>query len=153
MFYPLPTMDEIRDRLADKPAKYYSLLDCRSGFHQVFLTHNSREKAAFCTSDAGNWQPERLFFGLQGAPATYQMLMMRVLQGMQDYSLVYVDDCCIFSPDWFSHLSHLQSVFDRLREHNLRVHPKKCFSAPPKFGILATSFPRTAYSLTRKSCN
>ena len=136
LFYPLPTMDEIRDRLADKPAKFYTLLDCRSGYHQVFLTQSSREKAAFCTSDAGNWQPKRLFFGLQGAPATYQMLMMRVLQGMQDYSLVYVDDCCIFSPDWSTHLTHLQSVFDRLRQHNLRLHPKKCFFALPQIRYL-----------------
>jgi len=36
MFYPLPTMDEIQDRLADKAAKLCSLLDCHSGFHQVF---------------------------------------------------------------------------------------------------------------------
>ena len=137
-------MDEIRDRLARKPAKFYSLLDCRSGYHRVFLTQSSQDKAAFFTNDAGNWQPKRLFFGLQGFPATYQMLMMRVLQGMQDYSLAYVDDCWIFSPDWTTYLRHLQSVFDRLRQHNLRLlrqhnlrlYPKKSFCALPQIRYL-----------------
>ena len=94
----------------------------------------------FRISDAGNWQPKRLFFGLQGAPATYPMLMMRVLQGIQDYSLVNVDDCCIFSPDWTTNIydtfANLQSVFDCLRHHNLRLHPKKWFFAPPQIRYL-----------------
>jgi len=65
-----------------------------------------------------------VFFGLQGAPATFQMLMMTVLAGLLEYSLVYVDDVCVFSSDWQTHLKHLQTVFDRLRQHNLRLHPK-----------------------------
>ena len=129
MHYPLPTMDEIRDILANKPARYYSLVDLKAGYHQCMMTEESQEKAAFCTSDSGNWAPKRLFFGLQGSPATFQMLMMKVLAGLQEYSMVYVDDVCIFSPDWYTHLQHLQSVFDRIRQHNLRLHPKKCFFA------------------------
>ena len=131
-FFPLPTLDEMRDTFAARPAKYYSLCDLRSGYHQCFLDDESKEKAAFCTSDSGNWAPKRMFFGLQGAPATFQALMMKVLSGLQEYSLVYVDDCCIFSPDWQSHLKHLQTVFDRFRQHNLRLHPKKCFFAVPQ---------------------
>jgi len=82
--------------------------------------------------DSGNWAPKRMFFGLQGAPATFQALMMKVLSGLQEYSLVYVDNRCIFLPDWQTHLKHLQTVFDRFREHNLRLHPKKCFFAVPQ---------------------
>ena len=64
------------------------------------------------------------------------MLMMRVLQGMQDHLLIYVDDCCIFSSDWSSHITHLQFVFERFREHNLRLHFKKCFFALPQIRYL-----------------
>ena len=105
MFFPLPTMDEIRDILADKTPKWYSLCDLKSGYHQCQLTEDSQEKAAFCTSDSGNWAPKRMFFGLQGAPATFQMMMMKVLTGLQEYSLVYVDDVCVFSSDWQTHLN------------------------------------------------
>ena len=48
-------MDEIRDILADKTPKWYSLLDLKSGYHQCQLTEDSQEKAAFCTSNSGNW--------------------------------------------------------------------------------------------------
>ena len=117
LFFPLPTMDEIRDILADKPPAYCSLLDLRSGYWQCPMTEESQEKAAFCTSDSGNWAPKRLFFGLQGAPANFQMLKMKVLAGLHEYLLVYVDDVCVFSPDWYTHLQHLQTVFDRIIQH------------------------------------
>jgi len=126
MFFPLPTLDEIRDVLADKHPTVFTCCDLRSGFHQCLLTEESQDKAAFCTSECGNWAPKRMQFGLQGSPATFQLLMVKVLSGLNEFSLAYVDDICIFSRDWSSHLEHLQTVFDRLRQHSLRLHPKKC---------------------------
>ena len=70
--------------------------------------------------------PKRMQFGLQGAPANFQLLMVKVLSGLNEFSLAYVDDICVFSRGWPSHLEHLQTVFDRLRQHSLRLHPKKC---------------------------
>jgi len=48
---------------------------------------------------------------------------MTVLAGLQSMSLVYVDDICVFSPDWDAHMTHLRTVMDRFRQHNLRFHP------------------------------
>ena len=36
-------------------------------------------------------------FGLQGAPATFQRLMDKVLTGLESYAAVYIDDLVIHS--------------------------------------------------------
>ena len=45
-------------------------------------------------------------FGLQGAPATSQHLMDRVIQGQEEFAGVYLDDLVIFSKTWGEPVSH-----------------------------------------------
>ena len=62
-------------------------------------------------------------FALQGAPATFQRLMDGVIPGLGEYS---ADDLIVFSHSWTEHLSHLRSVFERLRAAGLTAKAKKC---------------------------
>lgn len=53
--------------------------------------------------------------------------MAQVLRGINfKFTLVYVDDILIHSPNFEQHLKHLHFVSDRLREANLKLQPKKC---------------------------
>ena len=47
--------------------------------------------------------------------------MNRVLNGLGDFSTAYLDDILIYSETLEEHLSHMQEVFNRLREHGLRL--------------------------------
>ena len=49
-------------------------------------------------------------FGLQGAPATFQRLMDRMLRGMESFAAAYLDDVVIFSETWEEHLRHVEEV-------------------------------------------
>uniref|UniRef100_A0A669DMH2 Gypsy retrotransposon integrase-like protein 1 n=1 Tax=Oreochromis niloticus TaxID=8128 RepID=A0A669DMH2_ORENI len=40
--------------------------------------------------------------------------------------LVYLDDIIIYSPEFSSHLQHLDEVFQRLWRHGLKLQPNKC---------------------------
>ena len=64
-------------------------------------------------------------FGLQGAPATFQRLMDRVLRGLDEFAADYLDDVVVFSSTWEEHLEHLQKVMQRLRDAGLTVKLKK----------------------------
>lgn len=59
-------------------------------------------------------------FGLLGAPATFQRPMDRVIQGLGEYSAAYFDDLIVFSHSWKERLSHIRSVFERLRAAGLQ---------------------------------
>ena len=65
-------------------------------------------------------------FGLQGAPATFQRMMDKLIRGMEDYTAAYLDDLVVFSGSWERHLQHIREVFDRLRAAGLTAKPRKC---------------------------
>lgn len=65
-------------------------------------------------------------FGLSNAPAVFQELMFVVLQGCNDFSTAHLDDIIIFKPTLEQHLEHICIIFDRLRQHYLKLKLKKC---------------------------
>ena len=66
-------------------------------------------------------------FGLTNAPATFQRAMDTILAGLKwNVCLVYLDDIIVFSKSFEEHLTHLQTVFDALNQHHLRLKLEKC---------------------------
>lgn len=122
--YPLPRIEESLTGL--KAAQWYSTLDLASGYWQVEMHPLDREKTVF-TTPCGLFEFNRMPFGLCNAPATFQRLMQRCLGNLvNDSLLIYLDDVVVFSPDFSSHLRHLEEVFRRLHHHGLKLQPKKC---------------------------
>ena len=64
-------------------------------------------------------------FGLAPAPAYFQNLMNKVLNGIH-FTLAYLDDVIIFSETEEKHLKHFQIVFTRLKQANLKLKKSKC---------------------------
>ena len=122
--YPLPRIDDILDTLGR--VKYFTSLDLASGYWQVGLEEESRQKSAF-TTHCGLYEFTRMPFGLCNAPATFQRLMQRVLAGLEwDSCFVYIDDVFVVASTFEEHLERLREVFERLRHASLRLKPKKC---------------------------
>jgi hypothetical protein len=122
--YPLPRIDDTLDTLSG--AKWFTTLDLLSGYWQVEVAAEDKEKTAFVTRD-GLYEFNVMPFGLCNAPATFQRLMDMVLSGLQwTHCLVYLDDVIVFSCDFTSHLDKLHQVFLRLQKAGLKVKPTKC---------------------------
>ena len=64
-------------------------------------------------------------FGLAQAPAYFQLLMNKVLEGLS-YAMTYLDDIIIFSKNEVDYLKHLEEVFYRLRQAVLKMKHSKC---------------------------
>ena len=96
-----------------------------SGYWQVRVNPEHREKTAFCTSE-GLFEFNVMPFGLCNAPATFQRLMDSVLAGLHwKTCLVYIDDIIVVGKSFDEHLCNLQAVFERLRQAGLKLHPRK----------------------------
>ncbi|XP_070405900.1 uncharacterized protein [Nothobranchius furzeri] len=122
--FPLPRIEETLTSL--NRAEWFSTLDLASGYWQVEMDPQDREKTAF-TTPLGLFEFERMPFGLCNAPATFQRLMQQCLSGqMAESLLVYLDDIIIYSPDFSSHLQHLDGVLQRLWQHGLKLRLDKC---------------------------
>ena len=136
MSFPLPHMESVFDAIGAANANYFSSLDLMSGFWQMELDEDSRKKAAFITQQ-GVYEWTRMPFGLTNAPISFQTLMSSVLRTMNWKSvLVYVDDILIFSSTFDEHLLHLEQVFRKLEEANLKLNPVKCRFALKQLNFL-----------------
>lgn len=122
--YPLPRIEDNLDAL--RGSTLFSTLDLASGYWQVQMAKEDKEKTAFNTK-YGLYQFKVMPFGLCNAPGTFERLMETVLKGMQwERAVLYLDDIIIFSNSVEEHLHRLQEIFERLKEANLTLKPSKC---------------------------
>jgi len=120
--YPLPRIEDLLDKLGS--AKIFSSLDLHSGYWQIEILEEDKNKTAF-SSGIGLYEFNVFPFGLTGAPSTFQRLMDFILQGHHN-SAVYLDDILVFAEDELTHATALREVFRRIEEANLRLNTKKC---------------------------
>ena len=122
--YPLPRIDDTIDTLAG--SRMFSTLDLKSGYWQVGIHPQDREKTAFSIGE-GLWQFTVMPFGLCNAPATFERLMEYVLQGLNWRTcLVYLDDIIVVGKTFEEHLRNLGEVFQRIRKAGMKLNPTKC---------------------------
>ena len=101
-------------------------MDLASGYWQVDLSPEDRQKAALITSE-GFFEPTCMLQGLCNAPATFQRAMDSILHDLKlSCVLVYLDDITVFSATFTDHLAHLKEVFIKIQEAGLKLKPSKC---------------------------
>ena len=122
--FPLPRVDDSLDVLSGM--KYFSTLDLATGYWQVGMSPDSKEKTAFVTHE-GLYEFSVMPFGLCNVPATFQRLMEVTLRGLaRSKCVVYLDDILVMGESFQEHLNNLKEVFGRLRPAGLRLKPQKC---------------------------
>ena len=133
--HPLPRIDDLLDALHG--AHWFSTLDLKSGYWQVPILEEGKEKTSFRTSSGQLYEFNQVPFGLCNAPAAFTRLMDRVLSGLHwEMCLFYLDDIIVFSSTWEEHLTRLRQVFERLRHANLKLGAAKCTFAAKEVSYL-----------------
>lgn len=123
--YPIPEINQVLAQLG-KNNKYFSVVDLKSGFHQIPLREEDMEKTAFSINNA-KYEFTRLPFGLKNAPAIFQRALDDILrQYIGKICYVYIDDIIIFGPDEQTHLKNIETIFDTLQRANIKVQLNKC---------------------------
>jgi hypothetical protein len=93
--YPLPKMEHILQRVTG--ASRISMIDGFSGYNQISVLPEDREKMTF-TTPWGTFMYAKIPFGLMNAGATFQRAMDIALIGERDkFMVIYLDDTIVFS--------------------------------------------------------
>ncbi|XP_075157913.1 uncharacterized protein LOC142231180 [Haematobia irritans] len=122
--YPIPDITEVLAQLGSNT--FFSVLDLKSGFHQIPLKESDIEKTAFSINN-GKYEYTRLAFGLKNAPSIFQRALDDILREcIGVFCYVYIDDIIVFSKSENEHIQHLEEVFQTLEDANMKVQLDKC---------------------------
>jgi hypothetical protein len=122
--FPLPRIDKIVDSAAG--CEVMSLLDCFSGYHQIYMKEEDKANISFITP-FGTYCFIKMLEGLKNAGSTFSCLTKRVLEGQVGNNIfTYVDDIVVASKKKEDHLADLAETFTNMREARLRLNPEKC---------------------------
>ena len=123
--YSLPLIDEILLQIGNN-SQILSTIDLFSGYHQIPMAPEDKEKTAFTTM-YGNYNFRVMPFGLCNAPATFQREMNKIFfELIGECVFIYIDDIVIFSKDINEHILHLRRVFKILKDNGLKINLEKC---------------------------
>ena len=132
--YPLPHIQDIFDTVGC--GKIFTTLDLKSGYWQLPVAEADREKTAF-VCHRGQFQYNRVSFGLANAPSFFQRTMNHILAPLLGKCvLIYIDDLVIYSSSKAQHLRDLEQVFVLLDQFNLKLKRSKCEFGKPRVELL-----------------
>jgi len=122
--FPLPHIDILVDNAARNAT--YSFMDGFSGYNQIRMAEEDKEKTTFVTP-WGTFCYKVMSFGLKNAGATYQRAMVTLFHDLMHQEVeVYVDDILAKSKKEEDHVQVLRRLFERLRKFQLKLNPAKC---------------------------
>ena len=123
--YPIPRIRHALESL--NGANWFCTVDLQSGYWQLPLAPEDKEKCAFSVPMRGHFQFKVMPFGLCNAPASFERLMEQVLAGLQyDRCLVYLDDIIVAGKTIEETVENFEKVLARLRSAGLKLKPSKC---------------------------
>jgi len=121
--YPLPKMDHVLERVVG--ANRMSMIDNFSGYNQIAMNEQDKEKTTF-TTPWGTFMYDKMPFGLMNAGAMFQRSMdIAFIRERDKFVVIYLDDLTVFSKSDEEHLVHLKETFEKCRRFALSLNPKK----------------------------
>jgi hypothetical protein len=133
--FPLPRIDSLVDAVAS--SELMSLLDCYSGYHQIWLKMEDEPKTSFITP-SGTYCYLRMPEGLKNAGGSFSRMTAKVLHSQIGRNvLTYVDDIIVKSTKQENHIADLQETFANFRQAGLKLNPEKCVFGVKKGKFLA----------------
>ena len=119
--YPLPTTEDLFAQIAG--GQFFSKLDMSQAYQQLALDEDSKRLLVVNT-------PRRLFrytrlpYGVSTAPAIFQSVMDRILQGLP--VACYLDDILIATKTKEEHDQLLEQTLGRLEHAGIKLRQQKC---------------------------
>lgn len=123
--FPLPLIDDCIEFLGGKNC--FSILDLKSGFHQMKMDNESIKFTSFVTP-FGQFEYVHMPFGLKNGPSAFQRWISTIFRDFIDNEeiIVYIDDILIATNCFRKHLSILKRVLERMVAHGIEIKLSKC---------------------------
>jgi hypothetical protein len=122
--FPLARIDQIIDSAAG--CEMIALLDCFSGYHQIWLHKEDEEKTSFITPFK-TYYYLRMPEGLRNAGLTFCRMTKVTLKNQVGKNILsYVDDIVMASNKRATYISNMVETLANKGEARLKLNPGKC---------------------------
>jgi hypothetical protein len=124
--FPLPRIDSLID--VALTSELMILLDCYSGYHQIWMKKEDEPKTSFITP-SGTYCYLQMPKGIKNAGESFNIMTSKVLCTQIGRNvLTYVDDIIVKSTKQEIHITDLQQTFANFRKVGLKLNPKNVSS-------------------------
>lgn len=131
---PIPRIQDVIDQLHN--SKFFTTLDVTCGYWHVPIDPVDIPKTAFVTHN-GHFEWHVMPFGLKNAPSTFQRIIQNVLGSLLNNGTInYLDDIIVYSETLEQHFELLSTIFQRLKQHNIKLKLSKCTFVQPEVEYL-----------------
>jgi hypothetical protein len=132
--FPITRIDQIIDTATG--SETMALLDCFSGYHQIWLRKDDKEKTSFITL-FGTYCYLRMTEGLHNAGPTFCKMTKAALKDQVGRNVIsYVDDIVVVSKKRETYISDQAKTFMNMREARLKLNLETCIFRITKGKVL-----------------
>ena len=120
--YPLPNIDNVIQRVGK--ANWISTFDLKGAYLNIPVKPEHQWLTAFVW-DEGLYEFLRAPFGQKGSGPAFVRVLQLVLQPIREFADSYVDDMSVFPDQWRSHLSHLETFLQVIKDSGFTLNLEK----------------------------
>lgn len=118
----LPNIDDIFAALSG--GTHFTTLDLKNAYNQIEVDEASQQVLAWSTQQ-GVFACKRMSFGAKTAPAIFQSIITKTLQGCP-HTVCFFDDICVTGSSIETHIKNLDLVFQKLSAAGFTLNLHKC---------------------------
>ncbi|XP_055611491.1 uncharacterized protein K02A2.6-like [Uranotaenia lowii] len=126
--HPIPKIETIFNCM--KGANLFCHLDVTDAYTHLPIDAEFQHILTLNTPTHGLVRPTRAVYGAANIPAIWQRRMEAVFQGLANV-INFFDDIIVFADGFENLLISLAAVFERIKQHGLRLNRAKCVFAAP----------------------
>ena len=131
--YPMPTPEDLFTKL--NGGDNFTKLELSNAYQQVVLDEESQPYVTM-TTHLGLYRYTRLPFGIAAAPASFQQIMNKLLNGLSQTGGI-LDDLIVTGVDEAQHVSYLHKTLSKLERCGVKHKKSKCGIMQPQIEYFA----------------
>ena len=120
--YPMKTVEEIAAKIGK--SKFFTKLDCSSGFWQIRVSERTQKYLTFSTP-WGRYSCLRIPFGISSAPEVFTEAMNELTKGLENVECA-MDDLFIHAESQEQLNKYTQKLIERIQSAGLTLNKEKC---------------------------
>lgn len=155
--FPLPRVDALLQSVGRQVSKnkdskvFMATLDIASAYRCLEVADRDKSKLAFNFSNQ-SYQHTRMPFGAIDAPATFSLLMRKILADLPQ-CINYLDDVICVESGLENFISTLDKLFSRLLSFGILLKPSKCKIGVREVNFVGHKITQTGIQITDEKVN